>query len=64
MVALPLCFPAKSSGYLTKMDNKNKILGKKIKVIMLKVKFKLQVNGITEEITDLGMLKLLPLKKL
>lgn len=42
----------KFTGHLTKMNKKNEILGEKIKVIILKVKFKQKVKGITEEITD------------
>lgn len=39
----------KLTGHLTKMYKKNEIL-EKIKVIMLKVKRKQKVNGITEEV--------------
>lgn len=51
-------------GHLTNIDNKNKILRKKLKVIMLKVEFKYETNGVIEEMADLGVLTLSSLNEL
>lgn len=38
------------------MDNKQERLRKNSQVIILEVKLKLNINGVTEEMTDLGVL--------